>query len=147
MFPCCCAQGCVVLDKGMPQPTIDAFHAALPQGDRAICDLLREVIERDLPEAEGRIWHRHPVWFLEENPTVGYSQLKDCVRLMFWSGADFATAGLAPGTGKFKDASVRYRRVEEVDTALLGRWLAECREVQWDYRGIQKRRGELVRLR
>ena len=57
--------------------------------EQDICNLLCEEINRNLPEAESKIWHGHPVWFLEENPIVGYSKLKDCIRLMFWSGVDF----------------------------------------------------------
>lgn len=57
--------------------------------DRAICQLLAEQIERGLPEAENKIWHAHPVWFIDGNPIVGYSKLKNCVRLLFWSGQSF----------------------------------------------------------
>jgi hypothetical protein len=48
------------------------------------------------------------VWFLDGNPTVGYSRQKAGIRLMFWSGADFEEENLKPGTGKFKDASIIY---------------------------------------
>lgn len=126
--------------------SIDDFHAALDDGDRAICDLLRREADRALPEAERRVWHGHPVWFLDGNPVAGYSKLKSCVRLLFWSGQSFRTSGLAP-EGKFKAAEARYVRAEDVDTDLLARWLAEAREVQWDYKNIVRRKGRLERLR
>ena len=66
-----------------------AYNAALAPDDRALCHLLSQHIDRELPEAENKIWHAHPVWFLEGNPIVGYSKLKDCVRLLFWSGQSF----------------------------------------------------------
>ena len=50
------------------------------------------------------MWHAHPVWFLDGNPVVGYSKLKDCVRLLFCSGQSFAQPGLKP-EGKFKAAA------------------------------------------
>ncbi len=79
-----------VLGFGMKFDSIDAFHAAQADTDRRICDVLRREIDRGLPEAESKVWHAHPVWFLAGNPIVGYSKLKDCVRLMFWSGQSFS---------------------------------------------------------
>ena len=130
----------------MKPTTIDEFHAAQSLEDRAICDVLRAIIEQGLPEAESKIWHGHPVWFLNGNPIAGYSKLKNCVRLMFWSGADFDEAKLKRGTGNFKDASIRYTDVEQVDTDDLLRWLEKGRRIQWDYKNIYKRKGRLERL-
>lgn len=44
--------------------------------DKKICNLLAEIIDRELPEAENKIWHAHPVWFLDGNPIVGYNKQK-----------------------------------------------------------------------
>jgi len=114
--------------------------------DRAICRLLAAEIDRGLPEAENRIWHAHPVWFLDGNPVVGYSKLKDCVRLLFWSGQSFEETGLSR-EGSFKAAEARYTSVDQIDAGKLGRWLAEAREVQWDYRNLVRRKGRLERLK
>lgn len=122
------------------------YHAALDAGDRAICTLLSKEIARALPEAENKVWHRHPVWFLEGNPIVGYSKLKDCIRLLFWSGQSFRTKGLEK-EGSFKAAQARFTSKDEVDVERLARWLAESREVQWDYKNIVQRKGRLERLK
>jgi hypothetical protein len=122
------------------------YNGALAPGDRATCDLLAERIDRGLPDAENKIWHAHPVWFLDGNPVVGYSKLKDCVRLLFWSGQSFAEGGLAR-EGKFKAAEARYTAVDQVDTEKLSRWLAEARGVQWDYKNLVRRKGRLERLK
>ena len=122
------------------------YNAKQAKADAAICKLLAEQIDLALPEAENKIWHAHPVWFLDGNPIVGYSKLKDCVRLLFWSGQSFKTKGLTGG-GKFKDAEARYTSVDDVDTKLLRRWLAESCGVQWDYKNIVKRKGRLERLK
>lgn len=122
------------------------YNAALGADERPIGDLLAAEIERALPEAENRVWHAHPVWFLDGNPVVGYSKLKDCIRLLFWSGQSFAVAGLKP-EGKFKAAEARFSAVDPVDTAILRRWLAEAREVQWDYKNLVRRKGRLERLK
>ncbi len=104
------------------------------------------MIDEMLPDAESKIWHAHPVWFLKENPIVGYSKLKNCIRLMFWSGADFDELDFQPGTGKFMDASIRYTDVEEIRYDDLKRWLVKSRQVQWDYKNIYRRKGRLERL-
>jgi hypothetical protein len=125
---------------------IEAYHLAQTDVDRAICDLLRQEIDRGLPQATSKIWHAHPVWFLDGNPTVGYSKLRSGVRLMFWSGADFEEPNLSPGTGKFKDASAIYTSVAEVHTEDLRRWLEKSQLIQWDYKNLIKRKGKLARL-
>ncbi len=127
--------------------TIQEFHQSQSTEDRKICDLLKSVIDKNLTKAESKIWHRHPVWFLDENPTVGYGKLKDCIRLMFWSGADFDEKDLKPGTGKFKDASIRYTTIDEVNTEDLKRWLDKSRKIQWNYKSIYKNKGRLERLK
>lgn len=126
---------------------IKAYNAAQESNDRKICELLSAEIDKRLPKAEAKIWHRHPVWFLDDNPTVGYSKLKAGIRLMFWSGADFEEDRLKPGTGKFKDASVIYTAVDEVKTTELARWLKKSKEIQWDYKNIYKTKGKLNRIK
>lgn len=125
---------------------IRTYNKALATADREICDRLAEEIDRGLPEAESKIWHSHPVWFLGGNPIVGYSKLKDCVRLLFWSGQSFDEAGLTP-EGSFKAAEVRYTSAAEIRIKDLRRWLKKAKAIQWDYKNIVKRKGKLVRLK
>ncbi len=125
---------------------IESYHEAQGEVTRAICDVLAATIDRHLPEAESKIWHRHPVWFLEGNPIVGYSVLKDCVRLLFWSGQSFEDAMLKK-EGSFKAAEARYTSVQQIDTKALTGWLKKSKDIQWDYKNIVKRKGVLVRLR
>lgn len=130
----------------MIHPTILSYNDQLSETDKAICDRLALTIDSELTEAESKIWHAHPVWFIDGNPVVGYDKLKDSVRLMFWSGADFAEDQLKAGSGKFKDASVRYSSPDQIDPDDLKRWLSKARDIQWDYKNIVKRKGQLVRL-
>lgn len=99
-----------------------------------------------MPEAENKIWHAHPVWFLEGNPIVGYSKLKSCVRLLFWSGQSFEEDELQ-NEGSFKAAEARYTAADQVNTRKLKRWLAKARDIQWDYKNIIRRKGRLERLK
>lgn len=126
---------------------IQRYNEELSQSDREICDALANEIDRGLPKAENKIWHAHPVWFLDGNPIVGYSRQKACVRLMFWSGADFEEEGLSVRGKKFRDASVFYNDIAEIDTKALKRWLHKSKEIQWDYLNIVKRQGRLERIK
>ena len=125
---------------------IQEYNSRQSAGDKEICNLLSAEISRNLPEAENKIWHAHPVWFLNGNPVVGYSKLKDCIRLLFWSGQSFDEEGLQK-EGSFKAAEVRYTSAKEINKDDLKRWLEKSRQIQWDYKNIVKRKGKLERLR
>ncbi len=125
---------------------IQAYNDAQSGESKEICVLLASEINRNLPEAKNKIWHGHPVWFLDENPIVGYDKLKDSVRLLFWSGQSFEEDGLQK-EGKFKAAEARYTAVAEVNTKALSRWLKKGKEIQWDYKNLIKRKGVLERLK
>jgi hypothetical protein len=126
---------------------IQAYNNKQTMADKEICDLLAANIDSELTDAESKIWHAHPVWFIDGNPIVGYSQQKAGWRLMFWSGADFEEEKLNVTGKKFKDASVFYTAVEQIDTKDLQRWLEKSKEIQWDYKNIVKRKGRLDRLK
>jgi hypothetical protein len=128
------------------QKDIRAYNAAQSAGDKRICDALAKAIDRHLQGAESKIWHAHPVWFLDANPIVGYHKLKDCVRLLFFSGQSFDEPGLE-AEGTFKAAAARYTSVDQIAAVELKRWLKKSAEIQWDYKNIVKRKGKLERLK
>jgi hypothetical protein len=132
-------------DQQMIHADTTRYNAALSPVDREIGDGLALEISNALPEAVNKIWHAHPVWFLKGNPVVGYSKLKHCMRLLFWSGQSFEDAGLAD-EGSFKAAEVRYTALDQIDRARLQRWLTQSRDIQWDYKNIVRRKGKLERL-
>lgn len=127
-------------------PDTQAYNERQAPADAAICEVLARAINRHLPGAENKIWHAHPVWFLDGNPIVGYHKLKSCVRLLFWSGRSFEEPGLAD-EGGFKTAGARYTEVGQVNRKDLARWLAKARDIQWDYKNLVKRKGRLERLK
>lgn len=126
---------------------IQHYNAELLPDEKAIADLLAQEIDKHLPDAENKIWHGHPVWFLDENPITEYSKEKKGIRLMFRSGADFDEAGLSVLGKKYKDASVFFNSVEEIKLDDLRRWLEKARDIQWDYKNLVKRKGKLERLK
>jgi hypothetical protein len=127
-------------------PGIQSYNDSQTQSDQEICNLLAREICDCLPEAENKIWHAHPVWFLDGNPVAGYSKLKNSVRLLFWSGQSFEEKGLQ-SEGSFKAAEMRYTSASQVNTDDVRRWLKKAREIQWDYKNIVKRKGKLERLK
>lgn len=126
---------------------INSYNEKQTNSDKEICDLLAITIDNELTEAESKVWHAHPVWFLDGNPIVGYSKQKAGLRLMFWSGASFEEESLNVKGEKFKDASVFYNTVSEIEVNDLNRWLKKSRYIQWDYKNIVKRKGQLERLK
>lgn len=128
-------------------PDIQSYIEKQSPTEQEICSLLTKTIDEALPNAERKIWHAHPVWFLEGNPIVGYSKQKQGIRLMFWSGADFDEAMLKVMGKKFKDASVFYTSAEEINIKELNNCLKKSIDIQWDYKNIVKRKGILERLK
>ena len=127
-------------------PDVRAYNDAQAPVDREVCELLLRELCAALPEAEHKVWHRHPVWFLEGNPVVGYVKLKAGMRLLFWSGQSFDEPELL-AEGSFKAAEARYTAVADVDVVALRRWLEKARAIQWDYKNLAKRKGKLERLK
>ncbi len=125
---------------------IQAYHNELSGADKEICDLLYTEINNSFPEFENKIWHAIPVWFIDGNPIVGYSKLKDCIRLLFWSGQTFEET-LLKNEGKFKAAEIRYTNANQINQEDLQRWLIKAENIQWDYKNIVKRKGFLIRLK
>ncbi len=127
-------------------PDIEEYNKSLHPEDQTIADCLAKTISSVLSDADCKIWHAHPVWFLDGNPIVGYSKLKDSVRLLFWSGQSFEEDKLQP-EGKFKAAEARYTAADQVNVKDLKRWLTKAREIQWDYKNLVRRKGNLERLK
>ena len=125
---------------------VRAYNSAQTPAEKKVCNLLAKEIDKALPTAENKIWHAHPIWFLDGNPIVGYSKLRDGIRLLFWSGQGFKEKGLR-NEGSFKAAEARYTSVDEVNLDDLATWLEKSKTIQWDYKNIVKRKGVLKRLR
>lgn len=127
-------------------PEIVSYNNSLEPGDVEIAALLSAEINKTLKGSENKIWHRHPVWFLDGNPIVGYHRLKDSMRLLFWSGQSFEEEELKP-EGSFKAAEILYTSAKEINKKDLKRWLQKSMDIQWDYKNIVKRKGKLERLK
>jgi hypothetical protein len=130
----------------MISPDIEEYNQSQDLADIAICETLAKVIDANLKSAICKVWHRHPVWFMDGNPIVGYSKQKAGIHLMFWSGQSFDEPLLA-ASGSFKAAGITYDSLEKVDQKILVNWLMKGEAIQWDYKNIVKRKGVLERLK
>jgi len=127
---------------------ITTYNQRQSAKNKAICDLLRREINKSLPQAESKVWHGGPVWFLDGNPVAGYWVRKPAVHLMFWSGYSFDEPALRPigNIKKFKAAAIDYSTKGEVNLKDLKRYLRKAKTIQWDYKNLIKRKGKLVRV-
>jgi hypothetical protein len=128
------------------QADIAQYHAGLPAHERHICIYLAEHINRYLLDASAKVWHGHPVWFIEDNPIVGYSKQKDGIQLLFWSGQSFDEPSLK-AEGKFKAAAFYLHDVADLPVDQLLRLLEKATTIQWDYKNLIQRKGVLERLK
>lgn len=126
--------------------TIQDYNHAQVGENKLICRQLAEAIQQNIPSATNKVWHGGPVWFLNDNPIVGYWVRKDSVQLLFWSGQSFDESGLMP-EGKFKAAEAHFTKASEINVENLRRWLEKAQNIQWDYKNIVKRKGDLERLK
>lgn len=130
----------------MQTPIANYIEILSEEKEKLIAHQLAHLIDNQIAFTESKIWHSHPVWFIDGNPIVGFSKQKAGIRLMFWSGADFEEEQLAARGQKFKDASIFYNSVSEINSYDVKRWLQKSETIQWDYKNIVKRKGVLVRL-
>jgi hypothetical protein len=117
---------------------IDAYSRARPPGVRAICARLRGLIDAELPKADSKVWHGSPVWFLDDNPVVGYSATKKGVSLLFWNGRALGEAELEP-VGKYRAAQAVFGDAAELDAKVIRRWLKKAKSDVFDSRAFFKK--------
>ena len=118
---------------------ISEYVSKLEAAPSDVCQALNQLITSALPEANGKVWHGHPVWFLGDNPVVGYSLKKSGIQVLFWSGQSFETPGLK-ALGQFKAASIDVPSSESLAQLPFDAWLSEAKVVQWDYANLPKKR-------
>jgi hypothetical protein len=118
--------------------TVAAYEKGLEAGPKAVCVTLRRFITSAMPEATSKVWHGSPVWFIGENPVVGYTARPSGVVLLFWNGQSFGEPALE-AIGSFHAAQVRYPGAVAIDAKLLARWLEKAKTDIWDSVAYRRR--------
>ena len=116
---------------------VAAYSQAQPPAFRTVCDLLRELIDRALPKANSKVWHGSPVWFIDDNPVVGYNATAKTVNLLFWNGQAFHEAGLRR-VGKYRAAQATFGDATEIDPKVIRRWLKKAKSDVFDSKAFFK---------
>jgi hypothetical protein len=125
---------------------IAAYAQAQPLAFRTICDLLRKLIDTALPKATSKVWHGSPVWFIDDNPVVGYNATAKAVNLLFWNGQAFDEAGLKP-VGKYRAAQAIFSDAAEIDPNVVRRWLKKAESDVFDSKAFFKKLREAKRIK
>jgi hypothetical protein len=122
----------------MSKDPISAYDKAQTSAQATICASLRKTFDAALPKSTSKVWHGSPVWFIGENPVVGYTARPAGVAVLFWNGQEFDEP-LLEAVGKFHAAQVKYAQMADIDAKLLARWLRKAKTDIWDAAGWRKR--------
>ena len=120
---------------------IAAYSQAQPLALRAVCDLLRELIDTALPRATSKVWHGSPVWFIDDNPVVGYNATAKAANLLFWNGQAFDEPTLKP-VGKYQAAQALFGDAAEIAPKVIRRWLKKAKSDVFDSKAYFKKLRE-----
>jgi hypothetical protein len=118
--------------------SVAEYNEQLAPEFRDLAEQLTKLFTKQVAQAESKVWHGHPVWFIDGNPVYGYSIKKAGLEVLFWSGKSFKKAGLKP-IGKFQAAGISVSSNSEVEA--LQDWLQEAVAIQWDYKNLPKKRA------
>ena len=118
--------------------SVSEYNEQIAPEFRSLAEQLTKSFKKQVPQAEAKVWHGHPVWFIEGNPVFGYSLKKTGLEVLFWSGKSFKKAGLKP-IGKFQAAGCSI--ASKADVEALNDWLLEAVAIQWDYKNLPKKRA------
>jgi hypothetical protein len=122
----------------MTDDPISAYAKSLNPKQSAICARLRKSIDAGLPNATSKVWHAIPVWFIGENPVVGYTKKANGVALMFWNGQSFEDSSLE-AVGSFKAAHIVYTDASQISPKDMKGWLKKAATDIWDLAGLRKK--------
>ena len=131
--------------KNNSNSVITKYNKSQRKDYAKMCDTLMSEIDSALSKSTSKIYHSNPVWFIDDNPIVGYTATAQSVNLLFWSGQSFDEPELLP-IGKSKAAQVKYQKPEDVNLKSLKRWLKKSKEIMWNYKDIVKNKGKLSLL-
>jgi hypothetical protein len=86
---------------------------------------LRDLLDAHLPQAEGRVYHGHPIWLVDKTMLAGFKVYSSYVTFMIWQGQDVddPTGRLVPGARRM--ASVKLASPSDVDADAFAGWLKQ----------------------
>jgi hypothetical protein len=125
---------------------IAAYSEAQSPPFRAMCDALRTLIDASIAKATSKVWHGSPVWFIDDNPVIGYCASAKSVKLLFWNGQALDEPGLQP-VGKYGAAQVVFTDENDIDSTLIRRWLKKAKSDVFDSKAFFQSMRKKTRAR
>ena len=110
--------------------TIEDYIATVPAPLAGVVAVLREMLCAELASA-GMIRRGHPAWAVGGAPVSGFRVHATSVTLAFWRGAEIDDPSGRLVVAPNGTASVRVRRVAEIDGALFAEWLRQADELEY----------------
>ena len=104
--------------------TIDEYNSTLPEGLAPIGEQLTRLLDEALPEADGLIWHGHPVWMSGRSPVAAFKAHGSHVTFMLWAGQSITDrSGRLEASGSATMTNLKLRTTDDIDEPLFINWL------------------------
>jgi hypothetical protein len=105
--------------------TVDAYVAALPDGQREIAEAVCRLVRSAAPEAREAFKWAQPV-FESGGPFAYIKAFPRHVNFGFWRGVEVDGGRGSLDTGGSKMAHIKLRRVSDIDEAVLAEMVREA---------------------
>jgi hypothetical protein len=130
-----------VVGDAQAKKQIAAYSKSQSSEFSAMCEKLRVLIDAAMPSATSKLWHGSPVWFIDDNPVVGYNAAAKSVNMLFWNGIALGEDALQP-VGKYRAAQAIFVDADEIDSRTVRRWLKKAKSNIFDSKAFFKKRRE-----
>ena len=110
--------------------SVDAYFASVPAPLAPVVAVLREMLCAELASG-GALRRGHPAWSVSGAPVAGFRVTATSVVLAFWRGAEIDDPSGRLVVAANGTASVRVRRLQEIDGALFAEWLRQADELEY----------------
>ena len=111
--------------------TIDEYVESMSETLRPVGEKLTQVLDGSLPEADGFIWHGHPVWMIGDSPIAAFKAHATHVTFMIWKGQLLTDrSGLLQPAGSSDMANLKVSSIDEVDENVYANWLHQAQDLE-----------------
>ena len=111
--------------------TIDEYVESMSETLSPIGDKLTRILDGSLREADGFIWHGHPVWMIGDSPVAAFKAHTAHVTFMIWKGQLLTDrSGLLKPAGSSDMANLKITSENEIDENVYANWLHQAQDLE-----------------
>jgi len=115
----------------MAAATIDEYLDGVGPLVAPVAQMLRTLIESELPDTPSRMYQGIPVWSFGEKPSVGLkANAKDVALLLFLGQRVVDPVGRLTASGSFELATAKLATPDDVDETVIRDWLRQARSLE-----------------